>query len=117
MTITPTLSWLTDVHTFAVNRLPAHSDHRYYETVEEAVNAGPMPLRHPLNGNWKFHYAENPARRPERFYRLDDSCAGWGDIPVPGHIQPQGYGKPQYVNTMYPWDAHNDVRPPEIPMD
>lgn len=117
MTIPPTLSWLTDVHTFAVNRLPAHSDHRYYETVEEAVNAGPMPLRHPLNGNWKFHYAENPASRPEHFYRLDYSCAGWGDITVPGHIQLQGYGKPQYVNTMYPWDGHNDIRPPEIPMD
>jgi len=117
MAITPSLNWLTDTEKFAVNRLPAHSDHRYYETAEEAKGAGPMALRHELNGNWKFHYAENPDLRPENFYKLDFPCSGWGDIQVPGHIQLQGYGKPQYVNTMYPWDGVNEIRPPEIPAD
>ncbi|MCH1625038.1 glycoside hydrolase family 2 TIM barrel-domain containing protein [Ferdinandcohnia quinoae] len=117
MTKTPTIDWLTDLDIFAVNRLPAHSDHLYYETMAEAKSAIPMKLRYYLNGNWKFNYAVNPSNRPEQFYRLDYECSGWGDITVPGHIQLQGYGKPQYVNTMYPWDGLNDIRPPEIPTD
>ncbi|MDP4084432.1 MAG: glycoside hydrolase family 2 TIM barrel-domain containing protein [Bacillota bacterium] len=117
MPIIPQLDWLTDLTKFAVNRLPAHSDHRYYETLEEATKAASMAMRFDLNGNWKFHYAVNPESRSEQFYQVDDPCSGWGDITVPGHIQLQGYGKPQYVNTMYPWDGHNDIRPPEIPID
>lgn len=76
-----------------------------------------MTMRHDLNGNWKFNYSINPDSRPERFYELDFECSAWGDITVPGHIQLQGYGTPQYVNTIYPWDGHRDVRPPEIPKD
>ncbi|MEH7375876.1 glycoside hydrolase family 2 TIM barrel-domain containing protein [Neobacillus drentensis] len=117
MTTIPKIEWLTDLDVFAVNRLPAHSDHRYYETLEQAKMAGPMAMRHELNGNWKFNYSVNPDNRPENFHRLDFNCMGWGDITVPGHIQLQGYGKPQYVNTMYPWDGLNEIRPPEIPLD
>ncbi|WP_121664884.1 glycoside hydrolase family 2 TIM barrel-domain containing protein [Metabacillus litoralis] len=117
MRTNPDLNWLTDVNTFAVNRLPAHSSHVYYETMEEAKGSVPMAMRKSLNGNWKFHYAINPSTRPETFYSVDFNCDSWDDIKVPGHIQLQGYGKPQYVNTMYPWDGINDIRPPEIPMD
>lgn len=113
----PKLNWLTDLNVFGVNRLPAHSDHKYYVTMDEARNAGQMVMRHELNGSWKFNYAVNPDSRPEQFYRVDFNCSGWGDILVPGHIQLQGYGKPQYVNTMYPWDGHSDIRPPEIPTE
>ncbi|MBV7506154.1 DUF4981 domain-containing protein [Bacillus sp. sid0103] len=117
MTTIPKIDWLTDVNVFAVNRLPAHSDHLYYETLEQAKTAGPMAMRHNLNGNWKFNYSVNPDNRPENFYKMDFNCLGWGNITVPGHIQLQGYGKPQYVNTMYPWDGLNEIRPPEIPLD
>jgi beta-galactosidase len=116
MTI-PTLEWLSDVSVFAVNRVPAHSDHEYYATLEEAKSSAPMSMRHVLNGDWKFNYSINPAHRPEHFYQKDFDCSVWGDITVPGHIQLQGYGQPQYVNTMYPWDGIADIRPPEIPMD
>ncbi|MCD7036005.1 DUF4981 domain-containing protein [Metabacillus sp. GX 13764] len=117
MTNIPSINWLTDLTKFAVNRLPAHSDHRYYETMEEAAEKKEMPLRHSLNGHWKFHYSENPQVRPENFHQVEFDVSGWESIKVPSHIQLQGYGKPQYVNTMYPWDGHNDIRPPEIPMD
>ena len=117
MTKLPSINWLSDVNVFAVNRLPAHSDHVYYQTMEEAKSAAPMRLRHELNGNWKFTYSANPDNRPKQFFQLDFNCSGWGDISVPGHIQLQGYGKSQYVNTMYPWDGHNEIRPPEIPKD
>lgn len=111
----PSLDWLSDVSVFQVNRLEAHSDHRYYRTMEEAEQQGPMALRHPLNGDWKFSYAVNAAARVQDFYKTDYDTSGWGDIQVPGHIQLQGYGRPQYVNTMYPWDGLDAVRPPDIP--
>ncbi|MGM7721550.1 glycoside hydrolase family 2 TIM barrel-domain containing protein [Metabacillus sp. Hm71] len=111
---TPTEKWLTDINVFAVNRIPAHSDHLYYETVQEARERRPMKWRHSLNGSWKFSYAVNPETRAKSFYQADFDCSGWDTIQVPGHIQLQGYGNPQYVNTMYPWDGVTHVRPPEI---
>ncbi|WP_204499954.1 glycoside hydrolase family 2 TIM barrel-domain containing protein [Aquibacillus albus] len=113
----PNINWLSDVNVFAVNRISSHSDHVYYETMTEASSNAPMKMRHSLNGNWKFNYEVNPQSRPEDFYKIDFDYSAWGDITVPGHIQLQGYGKAQYVNTMYPWDGHNDIRPPEIPND
>ncbi|WP_018750591.1 glycoside hydrolase family 2 TIM barrel-domain containing protein [Paenibacillus sanguinis] len=113
----PSLDWLSDVSVFRVGRLDAHSDHRYYRTLAEAEAQGPMDMRHSLNGDWKFSYAVNPAGRAAEFYRTDYSTDSWADIRVPGHIQLQGYGSPQYVNTMYPWDGLSGVRPPEIPQD
>ncbi|ULO05544.1 DUF4981 domain-containing protein [Paenibacillus sp. 19GGS1-52] len=112
--IMPSLDWLEDVKVFAVNRLKAHSDHKYYETVQEAEKGGPMALRHSLNGSWKFSYAVNPASRAAEFYQEDFSTEGWGHIAVPGHIQLQGFGQLQYANTMYPWDGHELLRPPHI---
>ncbi|MCA1041944.1 DUF4981 domain-containing protein [Bacillus infantis] len=117
MSSTPSLNWLSDVSVFAVNRLPAHSDHKYYKTMEEARAGASMSMRHSLNGSWKFNYSVNPSMRPSEFYKQDFSCDGWDYISVPGHIQLQGYGKPQYANTMYPWDGLADIRPPEIPQD
>ncbi|MCP3762217.1 DUF4981 domain-containing protein [Domibacillus sp. A3M-37] len=113
----PELKWLSDTSVFEVNRLPAHSDHTYYATMEEARREEAMDWRYSLNGSWKFHYAANVESRPQSFYEMDTDCSGWDTIQVPGHIQLQGYGKPQYVNTMYPWDGISPVRPPEIPQD
>lgn len=110
----PSLKWLTDLSKFAVNRVKAHSDHRYYETMEEARKDNSMPLRHSLNGTWKFKYEQNPKNRVRDFYKLEFDCTNWDTIKVPGHIQLQGFGNPHYVNTMYPWDGHEVLRPPHI---
>ncbi|WP_136608322.1 glycoside hydrolase family 2 TIM barrel-domain containing protein [Paenibacillus dokdonensis] len=111
----PSLDWLSDVSVFAVNRLPAHSDHRYYHTESEAREQADMSLRHSLNGIWKFAYSTHPNSRPEGFYEVSHQSGGWDTIQVPGHIQLQGFAKPQYVNTMYPWDGHEELRPPQLP--
>jgi len=99
---------LSDPTVFQINRLPARSSHHYYPTLTEAKKGGAMPWRKCLNGTWKFHYREN----------LDNALADSeinGEITVPGHIQMQGYGKPHYTNTMYPWDGHEEIVPPQIP--
>lgn len=116
-TTQPSLTWLADPTVFAVNRIQAHSDHRYYETVEEAKTRGDMKLRHSLNGSWKFCYSTKPADRPAQFYSDEHDVASWDLIQVPGHIQMQGYDKPQYVNTMYPWDGIHELRPPQVNME
>ncbi|MBR2566654.1 MAG: DUF4981 domain-containing protein [Paenibacillus sp.] len=111
------INWLGDVNVFEVNRLQAYSDHRYYQTMEEAVASAEMKLRYDLNGTWKFNYSIRPDCRPELFYTSEYSSEGWDDIEVPGHIQLQGYGQIQYVNTQYPWDGLNELRPPALPQD
>lgn len=115
--LTPSLEWLSNPSIYAVGRMRAHSDHRYYETTIEAERLGEMRWRHSLNGSWKFSYAHNAMERQAHFYKANVSCRGWDDIEVPGHIQLQGFGQPQYVNTMYPWDGHEHLRPPKISED
>src|SRR5699024_10866409 len=55
--------------------------------------------------------------RVKDFYKLDYDTAGCDIILIPGHIQLQGYVKPHYVNKMYPWDGHEDLTPPNIPVE
>ena len=99
---------------FAVGRLPAHSDHIPYRTAQE-LRAGVSSLRLPLDGVWRFHYAKNPSAAPEGFWAADYDVSGWDCIRVPAHIQMEGYDKPAYVNTQYPWDADEELQPGEMP--
>jgi beta-galactosidase len=110
----PRLTWLEDPEVFAVNRKEAHSDHVYYENTEEMVLGGDMPLRQSLNGTWYFSYAKNPTVRVKDFYKKDFDCRMFDSIEVPGHIQTQGYDRCQYINTMYPWDGTEYLRPPMV---
>jgi len=104
----PTLEWLANPEIYEVNREKAHSDHTY--TTKDGN------LRQSLNGTWKFNYTEHPDSRPADFYKTDFDVTSFDDIIVPGHIQLQGYDKPQYVNTQYPWEGHEQLVPPQIPM-
>ena len=106
---TPTLAWLADPTVFAVNRLPAHSDHTF------AVDG--EATRMPLDGTWRFAYSPNPDARPAGFWQDGADLSGFGSIMVPGHIETQGYGQIQYINTLYPWDGHHALTPPDIALD
>ena len=99
-----TLDWLTDPEVFAVNRIPPHSDHKCYATLAEA-DADCSSLVQLLNGTWKFTWAPCPSQWQADFFRENSSTRDFDDIQVPGHMELQGYGKPQYVNTMYPWEG------------
>ena len=110
----PSLDWLENPEIFQVNRLPAHSSHSFYEKESEALPDAAMPLRQSLNGVWKFSFASSPAAREKDFYQLSFDCSSFREIAVPAHIQLQGYDTCQYVNTMYPWDGVEELRPPHI---
>ena len=79
---------------FKINRLSAHSNHKY-----EGLN---IEWKKCLNGIWDFSYCNTP---------------NWTKIQVPGHMELQGYGEPQYVNTMYPWDGRENLEPGEVPKE
>ena len=111
------LEFLTNPEIYAVNRLEAHSDHLYYRNLQEAKVKGNMSDRKSLNGIWKFSFAKNPQSRIINFYEEDYDASGWDSIQVPAHIQLQGYDQPHYVNSMYPWDGHEDIVPPQIPTE
>ena len=70
-----------------------------------------------LDGVWKFAYAKNPALAVDGFQDPDYDVSQWDDIPVPAHIQLQGYDLPQYVNVHYPWDGHEQIDPGRVPED
>ena len=103
----PTLDWLENPEIFEINRERAHSDHCF--TTAEGN------LRQSLNGRWKFNFCEKSGERHAEFYKIDFDVTGFDEIEVPAHIQLQGYGKPQYVNTQYPWEGHEKLVPPMIP--
>ena len=103
---------VSDPRIFHENRLPAHSDHRFF--VGE-VTEGESDARLCLNGEWRFSYAVNPESAVRDFYRNEFDVSGWNTIPVPAHIQFHGYDVPAYVNTQYPWDGTDAIEPGEIP--
>lgn len=102
------LGILNDPRIVSQNRLPPHTDIKWYADCDQK-----HPLEISLNGMWKFFYAERPEEIPDAFYCGD--CSAWAQIQVPGHIQLQGYGVPQYVNYQYPWDGLQQVGEEERP--
>ena len=97
--------WTGQPTQFQVNREPAHTAFIPYDTEEKALarseeNSAYYQL---LNGEWAFQYAEKPADRNTEFYKEDYNVSDWDTIQVPGNWQTQGYDKPIYTNSTYPW--------------
>lgn len=108
--IKPELRWLDEPGIFRVGQLPAHSDHRFFES-EEAYQKGESGLLQCLDGCWQFCWSKNAAERPVDFYREDAELSRFGVISVPGHMELAGYDRLHYINTMYPWEGHRYRRP------
>lgn len=130
---TASSSWLTDPETYAVNRLPAHSDHFYTRGDDARVRSFPsdranlstgLPslLIQSLASQWEvsIHSAQEinaamdsaPAGSLPAF-----DFSGMKTIPIPSCLEMNGLLRPQYVNQQYPWDGHQDCLPPSIPME
>ena len=109
-------TYLNDPKIVSVNTVDAHSDHKYFESLEE-FSEGEMKLRQSLNGKWKIHYAQNTNQVLKDFYKTEFDETDLNFINVPGHLELQGFGSPQYVNTQYPWDGKEFLRPPQVPQE
>lgn len=114
--MTANLTWLADPTVFCVNRLAAHSDHIAYASSSE-VQAERTSLRQSLDGQWAFCWSSCPAQRPADFWQEGYDLKDFGTIAVPGHMETQGFGQIQYINKLYPWDGHAELRPPQVDME
>ena len=97
--------YLKDPEKFRIQREDARSIFSCFGPYVEDLN---------LSGEWGFRYFRNAEEVPKDFH-LKDSSFFQDKIKVPGEIELEGYGNPQYVNTQYPWDGREKLFPPEIP--
>lgn len=100
---------------FRVNKEKPRATFYTFADAEQAktLDKTKSPYYRCLNGDWKFHFAKNPATRPEDFYKNDYDVTAWDTISVPGNWQVQGYDYPIYTNIPYPFKAN----PPYVPHD
>lgn len=107
------LEYLTDPSIFRVNKLASHSDHIHFRDCDDLKSKSSYSKC--LNGVWSVIYSETIAEREKDFYKEGFTSERISSINVPGHAELQGYGKPHYINTLYPWDGREMLRPPMIP--
>lgn len=102
-----------------INRAPMHTNYFAYETQEAAQEGRREESANflSLNGLWDFNFVNHADERPTDFYRLDFNDKGWGEIPVPGCWEMNGYGDPMYVNGGYPWMNQFKSEPPHVPTE
>ena len=60
------------------------------------------PYKMTLDGEWRFRWVGDPARRPAGFFKPDFDDSAWGTIDVPSCVEMRGYGTPGYTNIRYP---------------
>lgn len=109
------IKMIEDPSCFALGRLPART---YYDAIRIDGNGeGVSPRLLDLDGTWKFSYSQNYKSAIKGFEKTDFDCSSWDDIEVPGHIQLQGYDKPHYTNTAYPWDGLEKVERGKVPTE
>ena len=99
-----------------LNKEPAHATLLPYQDVRSALandRTGSAYFKL-LNGDWKFKASPNPAAAPVDFHAEAFDVENWDTIAVPGNVETQGYGTPQYCNVQYPFCP--DYMP-EVPKD
>ena len=104
-----------------INKEPAHLSFMHYPDLQSALADSGLENRTPyyksLDGKWKFKWSKNPSERPEDFYKTDYDVSRWADIRVPASWQTEGFGKPIYLNSKYPFHPEYPAHPPLIPQD
>ncbi|SEM99125.1 beta-galactosidase [bacterium A37T11] len=90
---------------FEQNKEPARVSSIPYSTKTDAIKQLPLnsPYYKSLNGNWKFNWVNDPAKRPKEFYKQSFSDSRWLDFPVPANWEMHGFGTPIYTNITYPF--------------
>ncbi len=108
-------AWLTDPTVFAVNRVPAHSEHRYYAHMPQGDERS--DLRQSLDGEWRVEVvqASDIDFHEEPFVAENFDDSAFERIQVPGHLQTTGLMNHKYVNIQYPWDGHENPLEPNVP--
>ncbi len=54
-----------------------------------------------LNGDWKFHWVEEPSQKISNFWTKEFNDKSWNNLQVPSNWELNGYGTPIYVSAGY----------------
>ena len=95
-----------DPNHFEENRLPMRST---FVTDQQQTLS--------LNGMWKFHGNATIEGRLKGFEAVTYNDASWGEMPVPGLWELNGFGAPVYVNIGYAWRNQYKNNPPYPPTE
>ena len=109
-------TYLEDPRCFRINKKKAHSDHVHYTSFHD-MEIEDKTLYKSLDGEWDALYSNSVEEREENFYKLDFNSSAFRKITVPLHAELQGFGSIQYINTLYPWEGHEMLRPPMVSKD
>lgn len=103
----------------AVNRAPMHTNYFAYESADAANHAIKEQSSNfrTLNGTWKFFWVKDADARPADFWKPGFNDKGWGDMPVPGIWELNGFGDPVYLNVGYAWRSQFKNDPPQVPVE
>ncbi len=93
-----------DPNVSGVNRLPMSA------TLDDEAQ-----LHLSLSGMWKFKFNEDMNTRSRDFFSASYDDSAWGEIPVPGLWDINGWCDPLYVNCPYAWNGHFQNNPPLVP--
>lgn len=99
-----------------VNTLEPHAAFFAYEsqTLAERGNKASSERYISLEGKWKFNFSIDHDKAPSEFFSLKYDDSSWGDFPVPGLFELNGYGDPIYSNNGYAWRTQFKPEPPYI---
>ena len=103
-----------------VNRAPMHTRYFAYPNLQEAVDAVPENSSNYLSihGTWKFLWSKDANMRPtENFWKENYDDSSWGEMPIPGMWELNGYGDPVYLNIGYAWRGNFNTNPPSLPTE
>ncbi|WP_439506340.1 glycoside hydrolase family 2 TIM barrel-domain containing protein [Sediminibacterium sp.] len=100
---------LENPETVSFNRMPMRADAFAFENWASANSFDKEKSANffSLNGEWKFHWVQDPNKRPNRFYENDFDDNQWGLFKIPASWEVNGYGLPIYVNQPYDFAGHN----------
>lgn len=114
----PTFNEWQDQQVNELNRFPVHTSFFLYEDTATAIKGDLKSSSNYLSieGKWKFNWVENADQRPTGFWTEDYDDSKWGEMPVPGIWELNGYGDPVYVNINFAWRGHFKNNPPFVPI-
>ena len=107
--------WWNDVSVYQVNKVAPRTNVIPYQD-ENGINNleyRQSPYYQCINGNWKFHWVEKPADKPQGFYEEGYDVSSWNTIPVPANWELNGYGIPVYINQQNEFPSNQPYAPTE----
>lgn len=94
------------------NTLKPHTHFIPYPSSQAAITKK-SPFIFLLDGNWKFHLANNPQNAPKNFFEKSFDVSSWSNIKVPASWQTEGFDKFIFTDVEYPIKPD----PPFVPKD